>query len=143
MWCRERTDSKLSDLNQQSFSPVKLCVSWPGQGVRGAQSADLVLVLVRWLCSKFCVQLSLAGLVLLPEFWSIYSGAPAKGEAVPRGCFSHGKWHRCQRNLMCVRSFKVYAQKWHSATSAHMLLAKLRCKAKANVKEQASALCFL
>lgn len=109
-------------------------------GAREGQSADLDLVLVRWLCSKFRVQLGLAGLTLLPEFLSIYSGGPAKGKVVPRGWSSHGKWHRCQRKLTCMRSFKVYAQKWHSAISAHMLLAKVSCKAKANVKEQASAL---
>lgn len=58
-----KQDSKLSDLNQQSFIPMKLCVS--------LGSADLDLVLVRWLHSKFRVQLGLAGLVLLPEylFW--------------------------------------------------------------------------
>lgn len=114
-----------------------------GGGWNGGHSADLDLVLVRWLCSEFRVQLGLAELTLLPEFLSVYPGAPAIWKAVPRGCSSHGKWHRCQRKLTCMRSFKVCAPKWHSAISAHMLLAQVSCKAKANVKEQASALCFL
>lgn len=57
----------------------------PGGGQE--QAAGLDLLLVRWLCSKFHVQLGLAGLALLPEFLNIYSGAPGKGKHCP-GCVS-------------------------------------------------------
>ena len=100
---------------------MNLCVNWG--------SADLDLVLVRWLCSKFQVQLGLDGTALLAEYFLWVS---AKGEALPGGFSSHA---RCRRKLKCMRSLKAYAQKRHSATSDQVSLARVGCKAKATVEE--------
>lgn len=99
---------------------MKLFVNW--------RSADLDLVLAWWLFSKFQVQLCLDGttLLLLRGISALLGGG---------GVSSHGKWHSCKRQLKCMRSFKVHAQKWHSSTSVHMSLGKVGCKAKATVKE--------
>lgn len=86
------------------------------------------LVLVRWLCSQFQVQLGLTRLALLPEY---LSWGPAKGEALPRVLLS---WHTAQ--------VQEKVETHDTLPPLLMLLAKGGCRAKANVKDQASALFF-